>query len=65
MLIGRAKEKHLVATAPEVAGIKICGQLRTDKVAQMLDPVDVGDRRGDQMAGHGHGLLVVDMTALM
>lgn len=36
----------------QVACVKIGGQLATNKVAEVLDPVDVGNSRGDQMAGH-------------
>ena len=32
----------------QVSGIKVGRQLRTDQGAQVFDPVDVGDRRGDQ-----------------
>ena len=53
VLVGGAEEQHLVPPAAHVAGVEVGGQLRAHEVAQMLDPVDVGDRRGDEDACHG------------
>ncbi len=52
VFVGGAEEHHLVPARALVAGIEIGGQLRAHQIAQMLDPVDIGDRRGDQMACH-------------
>ncbi len=52
VFVGGAEEQHLVPARAVVAGEKVGGQLGADEVAQMLDPVDVGDRRGDEYPGH-------------
>ena len=52
VLVGGAEEQHLVAPGALVAGEEIRRKLAAHEVAQMLDPVDVGDRRGDEMPCH-------------
>ena len=52
VLVGGAQEQHLVAPRAPVARVKVGRKLRAHEVAQVLDPVDVGDRGGDQRAGH-------------
>ena len=52
VLVGGADEHHLIAPRPLEAGKQIGGQLAADQVPQVLDAVDVGDGRGDEMAGH-------------
>ena len=47
-----AEKQHLVTPRTLVAGIEIGGQLAADEVAQMLDPVDVGNGGGDEMSSH-------------
>ena len=61
MLVRCAQKQHLVAARAHVAGMEIGRQLAANQVSQMLDPVDVGDRRSDQDAclglGHVFGVL--------
>ena len=52
MFIGGADEHHLMPPAPHIAREQVCGQLAAHKVAQMLDPVDVGDGGGNQNPCH-------------
>ncbi len=52
VLVGGADEHDLVAAAAHVAGIEIRRKLASDQIAQMLDPVDVGDRRSDEYPRH-------------
>ena len=41
----RGAEKHdLMTPCAQVTGIEICGKLTSDKIAQMLDAVDIRDR---------------------
>ena len=47
-----AEEEHLMATLAQVAGVEIGGELGADEIAQMFDPVDVGDCRGDEVTCH-------------
>ena len=41
-----------MATLAQVAGVEIGGELGADEIAQMFDPVDVGDCRGDEVTCH-------------
>ena len=41
-----------MATLAQVAGVEIGGKLGADEIAQMFDPVDVGDCRGDEVTCH-------------
>ena len=52
VLVGGAEEHHLIAASALEPGIQVGRQLAAHQVAQMLDPVDVGDRRSDQNACH-------------
>lgn len=52
VLVGGTQEHHLVAPATIVAGIQVRGQLRAHKIAQVLDSVDVGNRRSDENPCH-------------
>ena len=45
-------KQHLVAARAHVAGIDVGRQLAAHQVAEVLDPVDIGQRGGDQDAGH-------------
>ena len=52
VFVGRTDEHHLVAAPAQIARVKIGRQLAAHKVAQMLDAVDIGNRRGDEMTRH-------------
>ena len=52
VLVGGADQQDLVAAGAQVAGVDVGGELAADQVAEVLDPVDVGERGGDQDAGH-------------
>ena len=52
VLVGGADQQHLVAAGAHVAGIDVRRELAAHEVAEVLDPVDVGQRGGDQDAGH-------------
>ena len=52
VLVGGADEQHLVAAGAQVAGVDVGRELAADQVAEVLDPVDVGQRGGDEDAGH-------------
>ena len=52
MFVRGAQKQHLVAAGPVVAGKEIGGQLGADEIAQVLDPVDIGDRGCDQVSCH-------------
>ena len=53
MFIRRTQKQYLMPARALVAGIEVRRQLAAHKVAQMLDPVDVRNRRSDQMSRHG------------
>ena len=59
VFVGGAEKQHLVAAAALIASVEIGRKLAADQVAEMLDPVDVGNGRGDQVTGHGCALLQV------
>ncbi len=65
VFVGGADEHHLIAARAHVAGIKIGRKLGTDEVPQMLDPVDIGNRGGDENPGHRRTFLglCADLTA--
>ena len=50
MFISGAQKHHFVAARALVARVQVCRQLRADKIAQMLDPVDVRNGGGDKNA---------------
>ena len=52
MFIGGADKHHLMAAPAHVACKKIGGQLAAHKIAQVLDPVDIGNGRCDQNPCH-------------
>ena len=52
VFVGGAEKEHLVPAAPQVAGIEVGGKLGAYEIAEVLDPVDVGDGGGDEVAGH-------------
>ena len=52
VLVGGADVEHLVAARPAVAGVDVGRELAADQISEVLDPVDVGQRGGDQDAGH-------------
>ena len=43
VFIGGAEKQDLIASRPMVAGKKICRQLAAHKVAEVFDPVDIGN----------------------
>ena len=43
VLICGAEKQDLIAPCPVVAGKKICRQLAAHKVAEVFDPVDIGN----------------------
>ena len=53
VLVGGADEQHLLAAEAEVAGVDVGRQLRADEVPQVLHAVDVRQRAGDEVPGHG------------
>ena len=53
VLVGCADEQDVLALEPEVPGVRVRGQHRSHEVAEVLHTVDVGQRRGDQVTGHG------------
>ena len=52
VLVGGADMQDLVSAKPQIAGIGIRGQHRADQIAEMLDAVDVGQGRSDQVTCH-------------
>src|SRR5262245_47541393 len=52
MLVGGANEQNLVSTSAMKSSAGISGQHGTDKIAEMLDPIDVGKGRGNEIAAH-------------
>ena len=52
VLVGGADVEHLVAARPAVAGVDVGRELAADQISEVLDAVDVGQRGGDQDAGH-------------
>lgn len=52
VLIGGADVEDIATALAEVPGVHIRWQHRPDHVAQVLDPVDVGKRAGDQVTSH-------------
>ena len=52
VFVGGADEHDLVAARAHVAGEEVGGQLAADEVAEVLDPVDVGDGGGDENPCH-------------
>ncbi len=53
VFVGGADEHHLVPAGALVAGEQVRRKLAAHQVAQMLDPVDVGNGRGDEDTSHG------------
>ena len=53
VLVGGAEEQHLVAPGALVAGKEIRRELAAHEIAQMLDAIDIRQRGGNQIAGHG------------
>ncbi len=64
MLIGGADKQHLVARGAHETRIHIGAQHRADQVAEMLDAVDVGQRRGDENFGHRAELIPFEASRL-
>src|SRR5437016_4337777 len=54
VLICGADAQHLVTALAQVARVHIGGQHGADQVAQMLDAVDVWQRRRDQISHRPH-----------
>ncbi len=52
VLVGGADVEDVVAALAEVPGVHIRRKHRPDHVAQVLDPVDVRKRAGDQVSSH-------------
>ena len=52
MLVRGADEHHLMPHRPVKAREQVCGQLTAHQIAQVLDPVDVRNGRGDQNPSH-------------
>ena len=52
VFVGCADEHHLMPHRAVEAGEEVGGQLGADEVPQVLDPVDVGNGRGDEDACH-------------
>ena len=52
VFVGGADEHHLMPHRAVEAGEEVGRQLGADEVAEMLDPVDVGNGRGDEDACH-------------
>jgi hypothetical protein len=46
------QEHHFIPPATLITCVKIRWQLRADQVAEVFDPVDVGDRRSDKNPSH-------------
>ncbi|MPL95483.1 hypothetical protein SDC9_41654 [bioreactor metagenome] len=59
VLVGRADEHHLVAARAQIAGVEVRRQLRAHEIAEVLDAVDVGNRRGDEVTRHDPALAPV------
>ena len=62
VLVGGTDEQDLLALEAEVPGIDVGRQLRSNQVAEVLHPVDIGKRAGDQVPGHGLRRLPVRPT---
>ena len=58
VFVGGAQEQNLIAARTVVAGIKVRWKLASNEIAEVLDPVDVGDGTGDENAGHWASLVV-------
>jgi hypothetical protein len=52
MLVGGTQKQHLVTARPAIARKEIRRKLAAHQIAEVLDPVDVRDRRGNQMPCH-------------
>jgi len=52
VFVGGAEKQNLVPAPPQVAGVEIGGQLAAHEISKVLDPVDIGNGRGDEVAGH-------------
>jgi hypothetical protein len=52
IFIGGSKAHPLVATRAVKAREKVGGQLRTNQIAEVLDAIDIGNGRGDEVACH-------------
>ena len=53
VFVGRAEKEHFVAAAALVARENIGGQLGAHEIAEVFDPVDIGNGRGDEVPCHG------------
>ena len=53
VLISGAEKQHLLSPAAQIAGVEVRRQLAAHQIAEVLDAVDVGDRGGDEVTGHG------------
>ena len=58
VLVGAADEQHLVSDLAAETRMHIGGQKRADEIAEVLDPVDVGQRAGDQNFAHDTSVCV-------
>ena len=58
MLIGGTEKQHLMAARTLETGVKIRRQLAAHKIAEVLDPVDIRDRGGDEMPSHAESSCV-------
>ena len=52
MFVSGAQKQHFEPASTQVACVKVGRQLRPHQIAQVFDPVDVGDSRCDQVTGH-------------
>ena len=52
VLIGGAKEQDFVTAGAQVAGIEISWQLAAHQIAEVLDPVDIGNGGSDEVTCH-------------
>lgn len=66
VLVRGTQKQHFIAARTLEAGEEIGGQLRADKGAKMFDPVDIGQGRGDKVAGHDTSRVEVreDLTGI-
>jgi hypothetical protein len=60
VLVGAADEQHLVSDLAAETRMHVGGQERADEIAEVLDPVDVGQRAGDQNFAHDTSVCVRD-----
>ena len=58
VLVGAADEQHLVPDLAAETRMHIGGQKRAGEIAEVLDPVDVGQRAGDQNLAHDTSVCV-------